>query len=40
MLALFNAGITALAEYLSAHVLACLVPAFFIAGAGVVFNGR
>jgi len=27
------AGITALGEYLSAHVLFCLVPAFFIAGA-------
>jgi uncharacterized membrane protein YraQ (UPF0718 family) len=26
-------GLEALLEYLSAHVLACLVPAFFIAGA-------
>ncbi|WAC05278.1 MAG: permease [Methanoregula sp.] len=26
-------GVTALADYLSAHVLTCLVPAFFIAGA-------
>lgn len=28
-----NAGITTLLGYLSAHVLTCLVPAFFIAGA-------
>jgi len=27
------AGLGALGEYLSAHVLSCLVPAFFIAGA-------
>jgi len=26
-------GLETLLEYLSAHVLACLVPAFFIAGA-------
>ena len=26
-------GLTALADYLSFHVLTCLVPAFFIAGA-------
>jgi len=26
-------GVQALIEYLSAHVLVCLVPAFFIAGA-------
>ncbi len=31
------AGLKALEEYLSAHVLFCLVPAFFIAGAIVVF---
>lgn len=30
-------GWSALAEYLSAHVLTCLVPAFFIAGAIAVF---
>lgn len=30
---LLRGGIDALAEYLSAHVLTCLVPAFFIAGA-------
>jgi uncharacterized membrane protein YraQ (UPF0718 family) len=34
---LFNAGIQAFVEYLSAHVLTCLVPAFFIAGAIGVF---
>src|SRR5512136_3019077 len=28
-----NAGFTTLLSYLSAHVLTCLVPAFFIAGA-------
>lgn len=32
-----QSGIDALLEYLSAHVLACLVPAFFIAGAIAVF---
>jgi len=32
-----NSGISALLEYLSAHVLTCLVPAFFIAGAIAVF---
>ncbi|MBU0520044.1 permease [bacterium] len=30
-------GIAALAEYLSAHVISCLLPAFFIAGAIAVF---
>ncbi len=30
---LFIAGIKAIIEYVSAHVLTCLVPAFFIAGA-------
>ena len=30
---LLHGGVDALAEYLSAHVLTCLVPAFFIAGA-------
>jgi len=28
-----NAGLSTLLEYLSAHVLTCLIPAFFIAGA-------
>jgi uncharacterized protein len=32
-----NSGISALLEYLSAHVLTCLIPAFFIAGAIAVF---
>lgn len=32
-----NSGWQALTEYLSAHVLSCLVPAFFIAGAIAVF---
>jgi uncharacterized membrane protein YraQ (UPF0718 family) len=32
-LELFNAGIKAIIEYVSAHVLTCLIPAFFIAGA-------
>jgi len=32
-----NSGISALIEYLSAHVLTCLIPAFFIAGAIAVF---
>jgi len=32
-----NSGVRALIEYLSAHVLTCLVPAFFIAGAIAVF---
>lgn len=30
-------GLEALSEYLSAHVLTCLIPAFFIAGAIAVF---
>ncbi|MFH0881742.1 MAG: permease, partial [bacterium] len=34
---LLLAGFDALADYLSAHVLTCLVPAFFIAGAIAVF---
>lgn len=34
---LLQGGWNALLEYLSAHVLACLVPAFFIAGAIAVF---
>lgn len=34
---LLRGGVDALQEYLSAHVLTCLVPAFFIAGAISVF---
>lgn len=34
---LLRGGLNALLEYLSAHVLTCLVPAFFIAGAIAVF---
>jgi len=34
---LLRGGVGALVEYLSAHVLTCLVPAFFIAGAIAVF---
>jgi len=34
---LLFAGINALTEYLSAHVLTCLIPALFIAGAIAVF---
>jgi uncharacterized protein len=34
---LLEAGWTGLLEYLSLHVLTCLVPAFFIAGAIAVF---
>ena len=34
---LLNSGLQALSEYLSAHVLTCLIPAFFIAGAIAVF---
>lgn len=33
LMAALQAGLTTLLEYLSAHVLTCLVPAFFIAGA-------
>ena len=33
LIASLNAGLTTLLEYLSAHVLTCLIPAFFIAGA-------
>ena len=33
-------GIKALQEYLSAHVLTCLIPAFFIAGAIAVFVSK
>ena len=34
---LLAGGVSALWDYLSAHVLSCLVPAFFIAGAISVF---
>jgi len=34
---LFFSGVNALTEYLSAHVVTCLIPAFFIAGAIAVF---
>ena len=34
---ILRGGVNGLAEYLSAHVLTCLVPAFFIAGAIAVF---
>jgi len=34
------AGLAALQEYLSAHVLTCLIPAFFIAGAIAVFISK
>jgi len=34
---LLRGGVNALSEYLSGHVLTCLVPAFFIAGAIAVF---
>jgi hypothetical protein len=34
------AGLQALQEYLSAHVLTCLIPAFFIAGAIAVFVSK
>ena len=33
LLHLLNSGLGNLAAYLAAHVLLCLVPAFFIAGA-------
>lgn len=34
---LLQGGLDALLEYLSAHVLTCLIPAFFIAGAIAIF---
>jgi len=37
LIELLRGGFGALLEYLSAHVLTCLVPAFFIAGAIAVF---
>ncbi|MFH1335381.1 MAG: permease [Candidatus Zixiibacteriota bacterium] len=36
-ISILQSGLDALLEYLSAHVLTCLVPAFFIAGAIAVF---
>jgi uncharacterized membrane protein YraQ (UPF0718 family) len=40
MRSIFLSGINALLEYLSYHVLTCLVPAFFIAGAIAVFVSK
>ncbi len=37
LLNLLHAGWSALLEYLSAHVITCLVPAFLIAGSIRVF---
>jgi uncharacterized membrane protein YraQ (UPF0718 family) len=37
---IFFSGLETLQEYLSAHVLTCLVPAFFIAGAIAVFVSK
>jgi len=37
---IFLSGIEMLQEYLSAHVLTCLIPAFFIAGAIAVFVSK
>ncbi|MDI6655748.1 MAG: permease, partial [Candidatus Hydrothermarchaeota archaeon] len=34
---IFSSGVCALKDYLSAHVLSCLIPAFFIAGAIAAF---
>jgi len=40
MIDILIAGTEALREYLSAHVLTCLIPAFFIAGAIAVFISK
>ncbi|MFN3821050.1 MAG: permease [bacterium] len=37
---LFIAGLKALEEYITSHILTCLVPAFFLAGAMVTFTNR
>jgi len=37
---LFFAGVIALRDYVATHVLTCLVPAFFLAGAMVTFINR
>ncbi|MBM3324277.1 MAG: permease [Calditrichaeota bacterium] len=37
---LLQGGLNALSEYLAAHVLTCLIPAFFIAGAIAVFVSK
>ncbi|MFX0062287.1 MAG: permease [Candidatus Hermodarchaeota archaeon] len=37
LIAMIQSGIAALVDYLSFHVLLCLIPAFFIAGAMAVF---
>lgn len=39
-LSIIESGFYALADYLSAHVIACLVPAFFIAGGITVFVSK
>ena len=40
LISILQGGIDALLEYLSAHVLTCLIPAFFIAGAIAVFISK
>lgn len=40
MTSILSSGFTALVDYLSYHVLTCLVPAFFIAGAIAVFVSK
>lgn len=40
ILTLIEAGIAELIEYLQAHVVTCLIPAFFIAGAIAVFVSK
>ena len=37
VIAAIQSGLASLASYLAAHVLLCLVPAFFIAGALCLF---
>ena len=40
LISVLQGGLNALLEYLSAHVLTCLIPAFFIAGAIAVFISK
>ena len=40
MIEILQAGIDALSSYLSEHVLTCLIPAFFIAGAIATFVSK
>jgi hypothetical protein len=40
IIAFIEAGMTELVEYLQAHVITCLIPAFFIAGAIAVFVSK